>query len=123
MSTWTPDPRSTVEVINAALPLRIVGVETTDPVVTWFGDEWSLTVWCDWHVDALGIDSDSQDAMDRVWDLIGYRICGIEVTSGGPVFVLGPEARLAVLEGDDDDPWVLSLPETTITGGVGGPYW
>ena len=104
--------------LRAALPLTVAEVALTGPVLTLSGEHWYLTVWCDWAVPQLGFDVDSEDVEDRAWDLIGYRIEGVEVRGDGPTFRLGGGVDLVLVEGDDDDPWVLKVPGMAYTGGV-----
>ena len=61
---------STYDAIVQALPLTIQGVEVMDPVLTLFGDGWSLTLMCPWTVEGPGISSswESEDLEDVVWD-------------------------------------------------------
>lgn len=124
MSSWSPPPRPVRQLLREALPLLIRGTEVTDPVVTLFGDGWGLTMWCDWTVDALELGSSSPDLEDRVWDLVGTSIVGVEARAGvGPVFALSAGHELALVEGDDDEPWVMHLPGLILTEGIRGASW
>ena len=106
--------------ITAALPLLIRGLEVTDPVLTLFGDGWSLNLMCPWNVVATGFATSwlSADLEDEVWELIGQSIIG--VTSGSeaidPIFHLSGGGDLVLHADTDLDPWSLMLPDVTIVG-------
>ncbi|GAA0973651.1 hypothetical protein ENKNEFLB_00441 [Nocardioides aquaticus] len=123
MSNWTPS-RPASQLLREALPLQIRGTETTDPVVTLFGESWSLTLWCDWTVESMSLSSSSPDLEDRVWDLVSLSIVGLEVVENvGPIFRLSSGHQLALMEGDDEEPWVMQIPGLIITGGTRSEYW
>lgn len=111
---------STYDTIVQALPLTIQGVEVMDPVLTLFGDGWSLTLMCPWTVQGPGISSswESEDLEDEVWDLVGHQITSL--TAGpdviDPTFHLSGEIGLAVQADSDLDPWTLMIPGLVVTG-------
>ena len=39
-----------LDAIRADLPRQIRGLEVNDPVLTLYGDDWSLTLMCPWEV-------------------------------------------------------------------------
>lgn len=105
------------------LPLRIREVEWNDPVLTMGGPDWSLSTLSSWRVvmdGRLTYGWSQPDAGDRVWDLCGLSIVGIEAQSTSapvdPTFHLSDGARFEVFSDNAVDPWVLRLSEVTIVG-------
>ncbi|MBW9210518.1 hypothetical protein KV100_12725 [Mumia sp. zg.B21] len=114
---------NTYGAIVQALPLTIRGIEVTDPVLTLFGDDWSLTLMCPWTVEGPGVSSswESENLEDEVWDLVGREITSL--TAGpdviDPTFHLSGDIDLAVRADSDLDPWTLMIPGLVVTGRQG----
>lgn len=91
-------------------------------MLTVFGADWSMTIWCDWSVRGLDLDCGSNDLEDWAWDLVGLSLTGFTVEAGwSPEFYLSGDLALVPDESDDEDPWVLDLSDVVITGGTRGP--
>ncbi len=111
---------SVLGAITSALPLAIRGFELTDPVLTLFGDTWSLNVMCPWTVDGPEVTTswESDNIEDEVWELVGQSI--VDVIAGpdvvDPTFLLSGNTKLTVHADTDLDPWTLSLPTIVVTG-------
>lgn len=115
------EPRpSTYDLVVEALPLVITGLAVTDPILTLFGDGWSLNLMCPWSVAGGGIATSWWSARleDEAWELIGRSIVG--VTSGpdviDPTLHLSGGAELRIWADTDLDPWALALPSIVVVG-------
>lgn len=99
------------------LPLRVVGVEVQSPVLTLFGDEWSLTIACPWDgiVGGRKMSWEDDDIEDWAWDLIGEDLVTVE-EHGSAVRFKFLNASLTAAPDSDLDPWVLSLPGGVLVG-------
>jgi hypothetical protein len=107
--------------IVRSLPLAVRGVEVTDPVITVFGDEWSLTVMCPWVLTGPedSISWESEQIEDKIWDLIGLSIVSVSATDPDvtdPVFHFEGGFELAIHADTDIDPWSLALPQLVVVG-------
>ena len=80
---------------------------------------------CLWRwVPATGalVTSESPDAGDAVWDLVGERIVSVDWWAGPPDFGCDPVFRfanggqLALISDAYFDTWVMRLPEVTLVG-------
>ncbi|MCL2090148.1 MAG: hypothetical protein FWH11_02790 [Micrococcales bacterium] len=111
-------------IILSALPLNISGVEVVDPVVTLFGEDWSLNLMCPWKFeDAESSFSWESESVDRrARSLVGRKIekliAGAEAID--PVFCLSGAAYLSIYADTDIDPWTLVIPGSIITGKKAG---
>jgi hypothetical protein len=100
-----------------ALPVHVKGVEVQDPVLTLFGEEWSLTIACPWQGEVGGrpISWEDADLEDRVWDLVGAEL--VSVKQEGAAARFGFSAGTLLVTPDTDlDPWVLRLPGGLLVG-------
>ena len=52
--TERPATYDVLEAIRADLPRQIRGLEVNDPVLTLYGDDWSLTLMCPWKIERAG---------------------------------------------------------------------
>jgi hypothetical protein len=112
-----------LEEVRAALPRRIRAVELNDPVLTAFGDDWSLTLMCPWRVEGpgWGYTWESESLEDDVWDLVGHDVVGVTAASPDlvdPVFELDGDIRVVVSADTDLDPWTLRLPNLIVVGSM-----
>ena len=48
--TERPATYDVPDAIRADLPQQIRGLEVNDPVLTLYGDDWSLTLMCPWEI-------------------------------------------------------------------------
>lgn len=105
--------------IAARLPLHIYEAEFSDPMLLLGGQGWTLAVTCPWRITnstVVDISWTSQDAADRVWDLIGQTIVTIRDEGRDPVFDLSGGAQLEIFSDTDADPWVLRFEGQTFVG-------
>lgn len=109
--------------VTSALPLVIRGFELTDPVLTVFGEEWSLTLMCPWTVDGPDVKTswESEHLEDEAWELLGRAIVGVLADEDvvDPTFLLTGDVELSVDADTDLDPWTLTLPTIVVTGRKG----
>lgn len=101
----------------SALPLRVTGVEVQDPVLTLFGDNWSLTIACPWQGEVCGqsISWEDHDLDDRAWELVGEELVSVQHESSPARFAFSAGVLL-VTPDTDMDPWVLKLPGGLLVG-------
>ena len=109
-----------LDIIANALPLTVRGIEVTDPILTLFGDQWSLNLMCDWRFSGnVSLSWESDDIEDGSWDLIGRSIVAESATSSAavdPTFEFDDGTLLQVHADTDLDPWTLTLPGIVVTG-------
>ena len=79
-----------LEAIRADLPRQIRGLEVNDPILTLYGDDWSLTLMCPWKVEAPGggFGWESESIEDEAWELVGHSLLSVSPTDVYPVFEL-----------------------------------
>jgi hypothetical protein len=98
--------------LTRALPVRVQGVEVQSPVLTLFGEKWSLTIACPWegevHKSALSWEDD--DIEDRAWDLVGEDLVDVRREGSSVRFQFSTSVLVATPD-TDIDPWVLRLPD------------
>lgn len=107
--------------IMSSLPLLVRGVEVNDPILTLYGEEWSLTVMCPWTLTGSGFVTswESENIEDDAWSLIGLSIVAVSAVHPSaidPIFVLEGDVELAIHADTDYDPWALTLPDVVIVG-------
>lgn len=94
---------------RSLLPLRIRGIEYTDPGLILLGDSWALAfpgVWAWRATGSVRAESGESDAEDRVWDLCGNDIVGVRAE--GPTRSCSFAFYVSdgsVLEVDSDNGW------------------
>lgn len=101
----------------AALPVRVDGVEVQDPILTLFGDGWSLTIACPWEATIGGraLTWEDDDLEDRSWDLIGQDLVALRQDGPGVKFEFSTGNLIAIPD-TDVDPWVLEVPGGLVVG-------
>lgn len=118
-----PDSRGSVAVIShlidavrPLLPVRISEVDYSDPVFLINGDGWSLSVQTAWRIvgpEGLVFSCDSEDAIDRVWDLIGEEVCAIAplgvASQVDPALIFSSGLALEIVSLHPVEPWVLRI--------------
>lgn len=112
---------TTLGEIAGALPLVVQGVEVNDPVLTLFGEGWSLTVMCPWALTGSGFATtwESENIEDDVWNLIGLSIVAVSADDSSvidPTFVLDSDVKLAIHADTDCAPWAIKLPGVVVVG-------
>lgn len=110
MSTQTERP-------GADLPRRISGLEVQDPIVTVFGEDWSLTLACPWSGVVKGhtLTWEDETIEDVLWDLVGQDLVGFD-RQGLATYFRFTDAELIAVPDADLDPWVLTLPSGVAVG-------
>lgn len=112
---------SPIDLISAALPLVVQGMEVNDPVVTLYGDEWSLTIMCPWTLQGPGVEIDWESGSIEavVPTLMGRAlefVSAAEHITVDPTFHFSGSVELAVRADTDLDPWALAVPGIVVTG-------
>jgi hypothetical protein len=109
------------EALRADLPQQIRGVEVNDPVLTLYGDGWSLTLMCPWTVDGPDgrFDWESESIEDQAWELVGHSLQAVSPTEVDPVFEFSGGLSIRVSADTDLDPWTLRLPHVLVVGRTG----
>ena len=100
------------------LPRQVRGLEVDDPVLTLYGDDWSLTLMCPWAVDgpAGGFTWESDAIEDEAWELVGQSLLAVSPTDVDPVFQMSGGFVLRVSADTDLAPWTLRLPHAVVVG-------
>lgn len=101
------------------LPRRVRGLEVQDPIVTVFGEDWSLTVACPWSGDVDGhmLSWEDESIEETLWDLVGQDLVSVD-RLGPRVRFRFTEAELVAVPDSDLDPWVLTLPSGISVGSL-----
>jgi len=112
------------EAIRADLPRQIRNVEVNDPVVTLYGDDWSLTLMCPWEISGPDgrVTWESESIEDEVWELVGHSLLSVSSTDldlVDPVFEVSGGISIKVCADTDLDPWTLRLPHVMLIGRQG----
>jgi hypothetical protein len=107
--------------ITASFPLVVQGVEVNDPILTLFGEKWSLTIMCPWTLTGSGFATtwESENIEDDVWNLIGLSVVAVSADSSSvidPIFVLDGDVKLSIHADTYDEPWFLTLPDVVVVG-------
>lgn len=107
--------------IRRSLPLRVRGIEVNDPVLTIFGDQWSLNLMCPWVIKGpdFSVTWESDDIEDQAWELIGRDVESVTSSDDratDPVFHFRGGIYLEVKADTDLDPWTLRLPGVVVNG-------
>jgi hypothetical protein len=108
------------------LPLRIDGVEYTDPWVSIMGPSWSLGIACPWRLTREGLlicgfaTPDTGARLRAILDeeLTEVEAQGCAAPSSDPAFRITGNFFLEIFSDTDLDPWVMNLPGHTFVGGV-----
>jgi hypothetical protein len=120
-----------VDRLRARLPWRVRTVEWVDPTLVVAGDDWSMTISCAWRVctpAGVAYGSTSEDVEDRVWDLVGAEVVGIEpqgvASYADPRLVLSGGLALELFNEAEPDPYVIrSEDDIVIVGPFGAGSW
>ena len=106
------------EAIRTDLPRQVRGLEVNDPVLTLYGDDWSLTLMCPWKVEGPGggFGWESESIEDDAWELVGQSLLSVSPTDVDPVFELSGGFSITVSADTDLDPWTLRLPHVLVVG-------
>jgi hypothetical protein len=106
------------EAIRTDLPRQVRGLEVNDPVLTLYGDDWSLTLMCSWKVEGPGggFGWESESIEDEAWELVGRSLLSVSPTDVDPVFQLSGGFSITVFADTDLDPWTLRLPHALVVG-------
>lgn len=112
---------SSRDLISAALPLVVGGIDVNDPVLTLYGDEWSLSVVCPWRLQGPGVEIDWESASIEavVLTLMGRTLESVSAAEDitlDPTFHFSGSVELAVRADTDLDPWALAVPGIVVTG-------
>lgn len=104
--------------INAGLPVTVAELEYSDPILTIFGMEWSLSLRCPWSgvIASRQVSWEDDYVEDRAWDLIGTNLITVEDGVAGEIKFRFSNAILHVHADTDIDPWVLRLPRLIAIG-------
>ena len=113
-----------LDAIRADLPRQIRGLEVNDPVLTLYGDDWSLTLMCPWEVRGPdgGFSWESKSIEDEAWELVGHSLLSVSAMDADlvdPVFDLSGGISIRVSADTDLDPWTLRLPHVVLVGRQG----
>lgn len=115
-----------LETVRARLPWRVRTAEWVDPTLVVSGDGWSMTISCSWRVctpTEVAFGSSSEDAEDRVWDLVGTEVVAIEpqgvVSFADPRLVLSGGLALELFSEAEIDPYVIRSGEDVV---IVGPF-
>lgn len=102
---------------DAGLPVRVEGVEVKDPILTLFGEGWSLTIACPWEGAVAGrpLSWEADDIEDWVWDLVGGTLDAVRQEGSAVRFSFSTGTLIATPD-TDLDPWVLKLPSGLVVG-------
>jgi len=102
-----------------ALPARVQGVEVQSPVLTVFGEQWSLTIACPWEGEVGGraLSWEDDDIVERAWNLVGEDLLAV-LQDGSAVRFEFSAGTLIVTPDTDTDPWVLQLPGGLLVGSI-----
>ena len=120
-----------LDTLRARLPWRVRTAEWVDPTLVVAGDDWSMTISSAWRVctpSGVAYGSSSEDVEDRVWDLVGTEVTGIEpqgvVPYADPRLVLSGGLALELFNEGEPDPYVLrSQDDIVIVGPFGTGSW
>jgi hypothetical protein len=111
-------------------------VNYPDPVVSFAGDDWALSMVCPWkllHCGSVVVDPDNlvesdvaatEIVTDAVWELIGHSIIKVRrsgTNQNDPISVLTGNYSIDVAADTDLDPWVMSVPGITFVGTMTSP--
>lgn len=101
------------------LPVRVAGVEVQSPILTVFGQRWSLTIACPWEgtVGGHALSWEADDIEDRAWDLVGEDLLAVLQVGSAVTFHFSAGALIATPD-TDLDPWVLQLPAGLLVGRI-----
>lgn len=110
-----------IELIRRSLPLKVLGLEVGDPVLTVFGDDWSLSLVCPWTLDGPGLFTswEAEDIERAANTLVGRRLEDVSARDSDatdPVFRFSGGLRLKVLADTDLDPWAMMVPGHVVIG-------
>lgn len=99
------------------LPRRVLGVEVQDPILTLYGEQWSLTVFGPWEGTLHGrtLVWEEDDLEDWSWDLIGQDLLTVREEDTLIRFEFSA-GSLVVTSDSDWEPWVLRLPAGVLVG-------
>lgn len=115
---------------------KINRVDYPDPVVSFAGDDWALSMLCPWkllHRGSVVVDPDNlveseevatEIVTDAIWELIGHSIIEVRQSTtnpNDPTFVLSGDYSIEVAADTDLDPWVMSVPGITFVGTMTSP--
>jgi hypothetical protein len=122
--TERPATYDVLDAIRADLPQQIRGLELNDPVLTLYGDDWSLTLMCPWEISGLDgrVTWESESIEDEVWELVGHSVLSVSSTDldlVDPVFEVSGGISIKVSADTDLDPWTLRLPHVMLIGRQG----
>jgi hypothetical protein len=106
--------------VNAALPLRVTGLDYNDPILSVFGDDWFLKLACPWRavISAVVLDWEDPRVKDEAWNLIGTCLVSADDGPPGELVFTFDDATFLVGPDVEEDPWVLSLPDFVAVGGL-----
>jgi hypothetical protein len=115
-----------LDTVRARLPWRVRTAEWVDPTLVVGGDGWSMTISCSWRVctpTGVAYGSSSVDAEDRVWDLVGAEVVGIEaqgvVSYADPRLVLRGGLALELFSEAEPDAFVVRSGDDIV---IVGPF-
>jgi hypothetical protein len=88
-----------------------------DPIVTVFGEDWSLTLACPWSgvVNGHTLTWEDETIEDVLWDLVGQDLVGFD-RRGPSTYFRFTSAELIAEPDSDLDPWVLTFPSGVVVG-------
>ena len=110
--------------VGVPVPHRIDRAEIEEPTLLIGGGGWSMSMLCYWRwisSDGQIVTTESPDAADSVWDLVGEVIENVVWWGASPIGVdlrllLASGGCLDVLSDAAFDTWIMSLPDITLVG-------